>query len=204
MQPLDSIGESAVSGQLIGRDAQTRPRHAGVVEIRLDGRILGIDAQSARKAVDQRPLSETCVLRKGVEGYVAAAVQDLVDVVIRIGGGIGVGRTAELLQHKPCFGGRTGRGSVGVGRQLGEDAPHGAGLQGDDDLGTRFAAHAVDHLQIMVQQRLIEHVARRRQFQKVNHRAVFKSISTSFPRCLRSRPAGSGPDERKRSKQMQK
>ena len=158
MKALDPFGKSAVRSQLFGRNAQTRTRHAGVVEIRLDGRILGIDAQSARETVDQRPLSETFILRKGVEGNMAAAAQDLVDVVIRIGGGIGVGRTAEFLQYKPRLGGRTGRRSIGVSRQLGENAPHGAGLQCDDDLGTRFAAHAVDHLQIVIQQRLVKDV----------------------------------------------
>ena len=170
MQPFDARGQLA---QLAGRDAQPRTGNAGVVEIRPDGRILRVDPQSARNAADERPLSETLELRHGIERDVVAATQYLVDVAIRIDGCVGMGRTAEFFENQTRFGGRRGRGTVGVPGQLGKDAPHGAGLQRDDHLGARLAAHAVDHGQVRVQQPLVENIARRRHCQKVDHRKAF-------------------------------
>ena len=160
MESLDALGEFA---QLFGRDAQTRAGDARVVEVGLDGRIARVDPQTARDAVDQGPLSEAFELGEGVEGDVVAAAQDLVEVAVGIDRGIGMGRSAELFEDEPGLG-------VGMLRQLGKNAPHGAGLQCDDDLGARLAPYAVDQGQIRIEQRLVEHIARGRQFQKVNHR----------------------------------
>lgn len=89
-----------------------------------------------------------------------AATQDLVDITVRVGRGIGVSGTPELLENEARLGGGTRRSSVGVLRQLGKNAPHGAGLQGDDNFGARFPAHTVDSRQVPVQQLLVEDVAR--------------------------------------------
>ena len=122
--------------------------------------------------------------------------ENLVDIAVGIDGSVGVRRLAVLLEYKPRFGGGTRRGTVGMACQLGENAPHGAGLQGYDNFGARLAAHAVDHGQIAIQQRLVEDVARRRQLQEVNHRNVFNWIRSLVPsarkRCC--------PARRRRSK----
>ena len=193
MESLDAIGEFA---QLFGRDAQTRTGNARVVEVGLDGRIARVDPQTARNAVDQGTLSEAFELREGVEGDVVAAAQNLIEVTIGVDRGVGMSRTAELFEDEPGFGRGTRRRSVGVARQFGEDAPHGAGLQCDDDLGARLAPYAVDQGQIRIEQRLVKHVARRRQFQEVNHRGRFRSktgtnvTNSSRSACL---PDGENP-----------
>ena len=170
VQSLDPLGQTAQLREPLGRDAQPRAGHAGIVQIGLDGRIERIDAQSARQPVDERTLAEPFVLREGVERDVVAACDDLVDVAVGVYRRIGVGRTAELLADEARFGGGTGRGPVGVFRQLGEDAPHGAGLQRHDDLRARRAAHAVDDRQIAVERRFVEQVTGRRYFGKIDHR----------------------------------
>ena len=191
--------------QLFGRNAQPRAGNAGVVKVRFDGRILRIDPQAARKAADKGPLPETFELRDGVEGDMVAAMQYLVDIAVRIGRGVGVGGLPELLENEARLGGGTRSRTVGVPRQFGKNAPHGASLQGHDNFGTRFPAHAVDRPEVRIEQFLVEDVARRRQFQKVNHRIVFSWIS-SFVFSTRHNPGkpGSALVQRKRPKQLQK
>ena len=159
--------------QLFRRDTQPGAGNAGVVKVGLDGRILRIDPQAARETADKCPLAEALELGDGIEGDMVAATQYLVDIAVRIGRGIGVGGLSELLEDEARLGSRTCSRTVGVLRQLGENTPHGACLQSHDNFGARFPAHAVDSGQIPVQQFLVENVARRRQFQKVNHRIVF-------------------------------
>ena len=134
-----------------------------------------------------------------------AATQYLVDIAVRIGRGVGVGGLSELLENETRLGGGTRSRTVGVPRQFGKDAPHGASLQGHDNFGTRFPAHAVDRPEVRIEQFLVEDVARRRQFQKVNHRIVFSWIS-SFVFSTRHNPGkpGSALVQRKRPKQLQK
>ena len=170
VQPLDACRELA---EQFGRNAQARARDAGVVEVGFDGRIAGVDPHSAREAVDEGPLSEASELAERVEGDVAAAAQDFVEVAVAVCGGVGVGRSAELLQDEPGLGRRRSRGAVGVRRQLGKDRPHGARLEGDDHFGARFAAHAVNRREVGVEQFLVEDVAGRRQGPEVDHGGWF-------------------------------
>ena len=132
-------------------------------------------------------------------------MQYLVDIAVRIGRGVGVGGLPELLENEARLGGGTRSRTVGVPRQFGKNAPHGASLQGHDNFGTRFPAHAVDRPEVRIEQFLVEDVARRRQFQKVNHRIVFSWIS-SFVFSTRHNPGkpGSALVQRKRPKQLQK
>ena len=193
VQPVDPGGQIV---QLIGRNAEARAGDTRVIKVGLHGRILRVDAQAARNAAQQRHRPETPELRDRVEGDMVAATEYLVDIAVGIDGSVGVRRLAVLLEYKPRFGGGTRRGTVGMACQLGENAPHGAGLQGYDNFGARLAAHAVDHGQIAIQQRLVEDVARRRQLQEVNHRNVFNWIRSLVPsarkRCC--------PARRRRSK----
>lgn len=69
------------------------------------------------------------------------------------------GATASSAAEARLGGGTCSR-TVGMLRQLGKNAPHGAGLQGDDNFGARFPAHTVDSRQVPVQQLLVEDVAR--------------------------------------------
>ena len=71
-----------------------------------------------------------------------------------------MGGTPELLENETRLGSGTCSRTVGMLRQLGKNAPHGAGLQGDDNFGARFPAHTVDSRQVPVQQLLVEDVAR--------------------------------------------
>ena len=185
VESLDPLGNPPVRRELLGRYAESRPGDTRVVEIRLDWRILRIDAQPARKAVDQGALPETIELRKGVEGNMVAVTQDFVDVAFGVDRRIGMGRTAVFLEDEAGFGGRAGRGSVRMAGQDGKDPPHGASLQGNDNLGTRFGAHTIDGRQIPVQQLLVEQVARRRHFQKVNHQK--SSVSKTSAKITKSR-----------------
>ena len=193
VQPVDPGGKIV---QFIGRNAETRAGDTRVIKVGLHGRILWVDAQAARNAAQQRHRPETPELRDRVEGDMVAATEYLVDIAVGIDGSVGVRRLAVLLEYKPRFGGGTRRGTVGMACQLGENAPHGAGLQGYDNFGARLAAHAVDHGQIAIQQRLVEDVAWRRQLQEVNHRNVFNWIRSLVPsarkRCC--------PARRRRSK----
>ena len=181
MQTVDSRRQLL---QEVGRNAQTRTRNAGVVEVGLDGRILGIDTQSARNAAQQGHRSETLELGDGIEGDMVAAAKYLFDIAVGIDRGVGMGGAAELLENKTRFGGGRGRRAVAVAGQFGKDAPHGAGLQSHDNFSARFAAHTVDYRQITVQQLFVEDVTRRRQFQEVNHRVVLFQNScknSNFP-----------------------
>lgn len=112
-----------------------------------------------------------------------AATEYLVDIAVGIDGSVGVRRLAVLLEYKPRFGGGTRRGTVGMACQLGENAPHGAGLQGYDNFGARLAAHAVDHGQIAIQQRLVEDVAREKAASRSQSSKCFQL--DSIPRPLR-------------------
>ena len=173
VQPFDAAGQTAVRRQLRGRDAEARTDHTRVIEVRLDGRVPGIDAQAARNAAQNGHRRETLVLRQGVESDMVAAAQNLLDVAVRVDGGVGVRHASELLEHEACLGGRGGGGTVGMAGQFGENAPHGAGLQGDDDLGARLAAHAVDQGEIRVEQPLVKHVTGRRHGLEIDHRDAF-------------------------------
>lgn len=166
MKPFDTRRQLP---EFAGGDAEARTGHARIVEVRLDGRILRIDPQSARDAAQKRHRSETLELRHGVERNVVAAPKDLPDVAVGVDRSIGVGRTAVFLEYEPCSGCGTGRGAVGMAGQLGENTPHRACLERYDDLGAGRRPHAVDLRQIRVQQRLVENETRRRQFLKINH-----------------------------------
>jgi hypothetical protein len=80
-----------------------------------------------------------------------------------------MGRAPELLEDQPGLGGRRSGGAVGMLCQLGEDAPHGARLEGYDDLGARFAANAIDDGEVVVQQLLIENITWSGQLAEVDH-----------------------------------
>ena len=193
VQPVDTCGKLL---QLVGRDTEARARDARVIEVGLHGRILRVDAQAARDAAQQGHRPEAVELRDRVEGDMVAATEYFLDIAIGINGSISVRRLAVFLENKACLGGGTCRSAVGMLCQQGEYTPHGAGLQGHDNFGARLAAHAVDHGQIAIQQRLVEDVARRRQLQEVNHRNVFNWIrSFVFPAW-----EGFIPAQRKRSK----
>ena len=99
-------------------------------------------------------------LRQRIERDMIAAIEDFVDIGVRVDRGVGVGGTPELLENETRLGGGTCSRTVGMLRQLGKNAPHGAGLQGDDNFGARFPAHTVDSRQVPVQQLLVEDVAR--------------------------------------------
>ncbi len=102
-----------------------------------------------------------------------AATHDFVEIAVAVNGSVGMGRPAELLEDQPRLGGRRSRGAVGMGRQLGKHRPHGARLEGHDDLGTRLAAHAVDDGKVAVEQSFVEHVTRCGQLGEIDH-AVFR------------------------------
>ena len=179
MQPLDPVGHPALRLQLLGGHTQPRPRHAGVVEIGLDGRIARIDAQAARDSAQQRHSAEPPELPERIEGQMTAAIENLADVAIGVDRSIGVRRLAELLPHQTGLGGRTGRRPVAVLRQQGEDAPHGARLEGDDHLGARLAAHTVDHREIALQQRFVQQETGRRNPLEINH-SIFGKLSCKY------------------------
>ena len=132
VQPVDPGGQIV---QLIGRNAEARAGDTRVIKVGLHGRILRVDAQAARNAAQQRHRPEAPELRDRVEGDMVAATEYLVDIAVGIDGSVGVRRLAVLLEYKPRFGGGTRRGTVGMACQLGENAPHGAGLQGYDNFG---------------------------------------------------------------------
>ena len=160
MKSFDTFRKAAVRRQLLGRDAQPRAGDAGVVEVRFDRRILRVDPQAARNAVDKGFLAEALELRNGIKSDMVAATQDFVDIGVRVDRGVGMGRTPELLENEARLGGGTCSRTVGMLRQLGKNAPHGAGLQGDNNFRTGFPAHTVYSRQVPVQQFLVEDVAR--------------------------------------------
>ena len=53
MESLDAVGKAAVRRQLFRRDTQPGAGNAGVVGVGLDGRILRIDPQAARKTAEE-------------------------------------------------------------------------------------------------------------------------------------------------------
>ena len=132
VQPVDPGGKIV---QFIGRNAEARAGDTRVIKVGLHGRILRVDAQAARNAAQQRHRPEALELRDRVEGDMVAATEYLVDIAVGIDGSVGVRRLAVLLEYKLRFGGGTRRGTVGMACQLGENAPHGAGLQGYDNFG---------------------------------------------------------------------
>ena len=162
MQSLNADRQAARRIQFLGRNTQPRACDTRIIKVCFDRRILRIDAQSARNAVNQRPLTEPLELRQRVERDVVAVTHDFVETGIGVNGCIRVRRTSVLLRHEPRFGDGTCRSTVGMLRQFGKNPPHGAGFERNDDFDTRFAPHTVNSSKIRIEQPLIEHIARRR------------------------------------------
>ena len=137
-----AVGREVV-GQLAGRHAEAGARGAGVVERRSHLGIFGVDAQAEGEVgvLLPGPRGQPVELRQGVEGEVAGAARHLVDLVVGVGGGIGVGGAAELLFCQPCLPQGAGGGGVDVLAEDGERLPQGKGLEGQNDFDVGLVGH---------------------------------------------------------------
>ena len=165
MEALDACGKHV--GQLLAEHTETRTRGTGIVELRLYLAVLGVDT----KPVRHRMLAETLangaqafVLREGVEGDVTAQVQYLAELVLLVGGAVGMAERAELFERKACLAQTAGRGVTDVLAEDGEGAPQGKSLEGKDNLHVGFVGHALDELQVPPEQLLLKQIVRTHQY----------------------------------------
>lgn len=140
VEALDAVRK--LRRHIRGQNSEAAAACARVVEVDLDLRIFGIDAQSAAYLVrcGLGHVAETVVLRQRIECYVAAACRYLGKLGLGICGRVGVGERAELLGRKARLIERAGGGGVDVFTEYGEGAPQSEGLECKDRLAAGTAA----------------------------------------------------------------
>ena len=141
VEALNALGKFL---QQLGTDAKTACGRCGVVEVRFDGRVFVVDAQTARDTIQQGPLAVALPLPERVEGYVVAVAHELLPLTLRVDGCVGVCPLAILLVDQAGLGQRACRSAVGVLAEDGKDTPHCARFEGHDNLHARLTTHTVD------------------------------------------------------------
>ena len=137
-------------GHIVTKDAQSRTRNGGVVEVGLDFRIFGVDAQSEAHLLGEggRLLTEPMVLSQRVEGQMTAVHQQLLEVLVGIDGCVGVSLAAHLLGDEARLVHGAGGGAAQPLTDEGERRPEGVALQGTDNAHAGLLLHEVQQLQI--------------------------------------------------------
>ena len=133
--------------------AQARTRHGRVVEVGLDFRIFGVDAQSEGDLLGEGGglFAEPVVLPQRVERQVTAVHQQLFEVLFGIYGRVGVRLAAHLLGDEPRLVHGAGGGAAQPLVDERERRPESIALQGADDLHAGLFLHEVQQLQIRQQ-----------------------------------------------------
>lgn len=150
MKTFDGFGEFAGRREVLGQDAEAGTWGAGIVEFCLYLAVFGVNAQAeGRSSPTPRPPCEgwgykAMKLREAVEGDVRGAAKDLREIMLGVGGAVGVGRAAEFLESQACFIGRRGCGVTDVFAEDWESLPKGKSLEGQDDLGTTAVCDILD------------------------------------------------------------
>ena len=166
---MEAVDEGhIVVGEVRREHAEARAGRTGIVERRLDMRMLGVDAQpygnrlaQVRHIIRGHERAQAPQLREGVEGDVGRAAQKLREIGLGVGRREGVGAGAELLQSQTRLPGAGGRRGRDIFAQDGKRAPQGVGLEGQNDLGTGGIGHTADKLQIAAQKALLDEIVRR-------------------------------------------
>ncbi len=159
VQPLDAFGQRV--GHVVAQDAESRARHGGVVEVGLDFRILGVDAQSEGDLLGEGGglLAEPVVLPQRVERQVTAVHEELFEIVVGIDGRVGVCLAAHLLGDEPRLVHGAGGGAAKPLVDERERRPEGVALERADDLHAGLFLHEIQQLQVCQQSLLRENVA---------------------------------------------
>ena len=104
MEALDAFRQNV--RQLLRKHTEPAARGARVVKFCLYFTVFGVDTKPVRHKMLgemghfwQQPL----ILRKGIEGDVAAAMQYLVELIFLVCRAVGMGKGAELFKRKPCL-----------------------------------------------------------------------------------------------------
>ena len=149
--------------QLLRKYTEPASWGAGVVEFGLYLTVFRVDTKPVRHKMLgemghfwQHPL----ILRKGIEGDVAAAMQYLVELFILVCRAIGMRKGAELLQRKPRL---AKAACCSMTDEMAENwkcAPQRECLESKDYLHVGFVGHTFDELQVAAKQRLLNKIIR--------------------------------------------
>lgn len=135
--PSTPAGSPPCAASCSAVTAQPRAGDAGVVEVRLDGRILRVDRRPPGNAVDKGFLAEAAELRQRIERDMIAAIEDFVDIGVRVDRGVGVGGTPELLENETRLGSGTCSRTVGSFASSGKSS-HGEAFRATIISAARF------------------------------------------------------------------
>jgi len=114
------------------------------------------EAQTARDA--GRLVGKALQLADGIEDNLVGIRNHLVDLVIGIGNGVGMGFTAEFLAAKTDFIKRGGSGAIHILRHEVEHRPGGEAFQRQQRLGTGFFPHIGNLLHVAKKFCLVDEV----------------------------------------------
>ena len=171
MKTLQAFGQSpamrfAVGFQLLRQHPKPRARRRGVVEQSLYLRILGIDTNAvghttllALGSMFLAP-SEPLPLAQAVEGDMARIAQELAEVLLRVGGAVGVRGRTKLLISQPRLIYARCRGMPDILAEDREGLPKRKRLECQDYLHTRLIRHALYQREVTAQKPLFHYVAR--------------------------------------------
>ena len=145
--------------------AEARPGATGIVDVGLDDRTHGVDAQAATHLfsgpvgiVLVYTVGKAQVLLNGVKGDVRTARDVGIDGVLGIGGTIGVGAALELIVGKQHLVHRAGSGLDAVFPEDVKRAPQRVGLERHDDIHTRALGNTGNQLDVLAQLFLIHDI----------------------------------------------
>ncbi len=147
----------ALAFEVLGQYAESAAGAAGVVEVDFHFRVLGVDPH-AEALVLGHHRAVFLELVERVEDDVVAAADDFLDVLFAVGGAVGVDFLAEFLVTQPGFDDARGSRAPEVLADLGEGAPHGEALQGEQDPAAGALLDGIEDLEIALQEGLVDNV----------------------------------------------
>ena len=155
VEALNAVGQVI---QPVGGHTEARTWGARVIDVGLDDRAHGVDAQAAADAVSTGSgivvgyaVLKTAKLVNRVERDVRAAAHELLDGLIGVGWAIGVRQAVELVIGQQHLVDRTGGGADAVLPEDWKGAPQGIGLERHDNLHTGLAADPCDEVEVASQ-----------------------------------------------------
>ena len=159
MQPFDAFGQGS---QLVGRYAQARSRRTRIVQIGFDIGKFRIDAQTARDTFRCRQSSIFGILSQRVESDMTTAQCYLFELGRRVNRRISVRLGAEFFVSHTRFAQRTRRRTPNIFAKNWKCTPQRKRLERQNNFDAGTFGHRFYQCQIATQERLFEHIARRR------------------------------------------
>ena len=160
MESVDSLRQRC--GQFVVGHAKPCSGSARVIQVGSHLTILRIHSQSETDIRSHLPCSIciTLKLRERVEGDMAGATGDLVDLVIGVSRRESMRPGPELLESEAGLIERAGRRGLDILAEDGEGSPQGIGFESQDNLHVRLSGHVGYESKVVSKQRLLQNINR--------------------------------------------